>query len=139
MLLAGRTPRIAPVVLIPGKQHRAGMPSPHQGERAFVVPRAVTAFTQQFAPMTAVLTLVSGADQNAIGSTPHEQIRLPGSAVDVPARWVGCRQAAPMFMCLRAFRCLAALSPFHPDLGVVRRGADEGGRVGLGQGEAPGR
>jgi len=33
--------------------------------------------------MIAVLTLVSGADQNAIGSTPPEQIRLPGSEVDV--------------------------------------------------------
>jgi hypothetical protein len=83
MLLAGRAPRIAPLVLIPGKQHHAGMPSPHQGERAFVVPRAVTAFTQLFAPMIAVLTLVSGAEQSAIGGTPHGRIRLPGIAVDV--------------------------------------------------------
>ena len=41
-LLAGTAPRIAPPVLTPGKQHHAGMPSPHRDERAFAVQQAVT-------------------------------------------------------------------------------------------------
>src|ERR1035438_7344779 len=64
---------------LPGKQHHAGMPSPHKGETADAVPRAVTRIQQLFAPAIAVLSLVSRADQNPIGCTPHGQIRLPGS------------------------------------------------------------
>jgi hypothetical protein len=57
------------------------------------------AFTQLFAPMIVFLTLVSGADQNAVGSTPHGQSRLPRSAVDVrlagsAAGWPRRRQDA---------------------------------------------
>ena len=63
--------------------------------------------------MIAVLTLVSGAGQNAIGGPPHEQIRLPGSAVDVrlagrlqagradvdvPARIPAPRRIEPLFI-----------------------------------------
>jgi hypothetical protein len=83
MLLGGRTPRVAALVLYQASSTAPGCHPLIRVKGHSWSREQLPAFTQLFAPMIAVLTLVSGADQDAIGRAPHEQIRLPGSAVDV--------------------------------------------------------
>jgi hypothetical protein len=99
MLPGGSAPQIAPLVLIPGNQHHAGMPSPDKGERAFVVPRAVTRIHAAIRADDRRLDPRKQSRPERNGSTSYGQTRLPGSAVDVRPRWVGWRLAAPTFTC----------------------------------------
>src|ERR1022692_2749891 len=133
--------------MLPGSLHccshqaSSTMPGCHPPIRVnttAAVTRAVTRIQQLFAPAIAVLSLVSGADQNAIGCTPHGQIRLPGSAVDLrlagsAAGWPRPRSRASALS--GAWRHGPFFILFWGGWGA---GADRGGRVGLGQGEAPG-